>query len=304
MKKEVDLESYVQNFLSKRYIREEVELDEYIIKALELLESTDSFVRNRENEYEEKINDKIQWQITHDMYERSYEYVCGSLSLFILGQLQSCEASCRTAIEGAVNLHFVSIGDTTDKIVSYFKNHFEVEKKQNSSWEKAVDSSDVEDELKEYHRSLIDKKYEALSSYEAVLKKVMAEHNVDISLSETRWPSAYDRFRLIDDEIGYRTIYTALCSQSHNDPEDLLNHLICRAFGHDGFTAAKKAEQYFFSLYMVLQAVKYHIMASVMYLGKFDIPMIELTDKYKETLNLLMQSQKHKDILLVELSKQ
>ncbi|PJE54055.1 hypothetical protein TY87_17575 [Marinomonas sp. BSi20584] len=131
----------------------------------------------------------------------------------------------------------------------------------------------------------------------------MLAQGVNIDNYDAKWPSAFDRFRLINDEIGYRTIYTALCSQSHNDPEDLLNQLLCRSLNHDGFTSAKKAEQYFFSLYMILQAIKYHVMASAMYLGKLEISCEVLALKCNEILDLIESSQQHKDSLLTELSE-
>jgi hypothetical protein len=297
------LSKYCKKFLKKRFIKEDIELNSYVLEAIVFLESTDEFVRNAKKKNLDVIPKEIHWPIMSDMYERSYEYVCGSLSLFIIEQLQSCEASCRTAIEGAVNLHYVSLDDSLGKIISYFKNHFVVELKQNVNWNSAVDSSSVNEEIKDYHRSLISNKNDALSTYEAVLNKSMQEKGINISTYDAKWPSAYDRFRLIDDEIGYRTIYTALCSQSHNDPEDLLNELLCRTVSHDGFTSVKKAEQYFFSQYMILQAIKYHVMASAMYLGKLNISCKDLVLKYNEILELIGKSEKHKDSLLTELSK-
>jgi hypothetical protein len=297
------LSKYSQQFLKKRFILENIELNDYVLEAIDFLESTDELVRTSEKENQEIISQETYWPIMHDMYERSYEYVCGSLSLFIIEQLQSCEASCRTAIEGAVNLHYVSLGDSLGKIISYFKNHFEVELKQNVNWKSAVDSSNVDEDIKNYHRGLIANKNDALNTYEAVLNKSMLDEKINIDTYDAKWPSAFDRFRLIDDEIGYRTIYTALCSQSHNDPEDLLNHLLCRTLNHDGFTSAKKEEQYFFSLYMILQAIKYHVMASAMYLGKLEISCEELALKCNEILALIEKSQQHKDSLLRALSE-
>lgn len=296
------MSKYTHEFLKKRFILEDVELNDYILNAIDFLESTDELVKKAEKENLDTISQEAYWPIMNDMYERSYEYVCGSLSLFILQQLQSCEASCRTAIEGAVNLHYVSLGDSLGKIISYFKNHFEVELKQNVNWKSAVDTSNVDEEIKNYHQGLIANKNDALNTYEAVLNKSMSDKGININTYDSKWPSAFDRFRLIDDEIGYRTIYTALCSQSHNDPEDLLNKLLCRAINNDGFTLAKKEEQYYFSLYMILQAIKYHVMASAMYLGKLDISCKELSVKYNDILHLIVKSQEEKASVLSELT--
>jgi hypothetical protein len=297
------LSKYSKEFLKKRFIIEDIEVSDYVLKAIDFLESTDEFVRVSEKDNLDAITQETHWPIMHDMYERSYEYVCGSLSLFIIEQLQSCEASCRTAIEGAVNLHYVSLDDSLGKIISYFKNHFVVEFKQNVNWKSSVDTSGADERIKEYHRGLITNKNDALRNYEAILNKSMQDKGININAYDAKWPSAFDRFRLINDEIGYRTIYTALCSQSHNDPEDLLNHLLCRTINNVGFTSAKKEEQYFFSLYMVLQAIKYHIMASAMYLGKLGISCKDLSLKYNGILDLLVKSQQQKDNLLKELTE-
>lgn len=296
------MSNYITNFLKSRFIHEDIDLNEYVDEAITLLESCDEFVRETVTINIETLNSTVDFAIMHDMYERSYEYACGSLSLLVIGQLQSCEASCRTAIEGAVNLHYVSLGDSIGKIISYFKNHFEVERKQNVNWKTAVDAANADEEAKDHHRALINVKNEALDAYEAVVKKAMAEYDINIDSYEPSWPSAFDRFRLINDEIGYRTTYVALCSQSHNDPEDLLNRFMCRAINNDGFTSAKKAEQYFFSLYMVLQAVKYHIMASAMYLGKYNFSCEKLADKYNKALEILSTAEEHKSNMLNELT--
>jgi hypothetical protein len=298
------MSKYTQEFLKKRFILESIELNDYVTKAIDILECVDKLVRSSENEKMDTLNKETHWPIMHDMYNRSYEYVCGSLSLLIIGQLQSCEASCRTAIEGAVNLHYISLGDSLGKIISYFKNHIKIELKQNVNWKAAIDSSNVCEADKEYHRRLISNKNDALSNYEAIIKKSMNDAGVDVDKYEAKWPSGYDRFCLIDDEIGYRTVYVALCSQSHNDPEDLLNHLLSRVIGDAGLTSAKKEEQYFFSLDMVLQAIKYHIMASGMYLGKFELSCDELPLEHHKILDLMMLAQKDKHNLLNELTNQ
>jgi len=294
----------VTGFLKSRYIQEDIELNAYAVNAINILEDCDSIVREGIYKNHDTLNTQVDFAILCDMYERSYEYTCGSLSLLVIGQLQSCEASCRTAIEGAVNLHFISLGDSTGKIISYFRNHFEVERKQNVNWRSSVDVANVDETAKNHHRALIDEKNDALDKYEAVLRKAMSERGIDINNFDPKWPSAFDRFRLIDDEVGYRTVYVALCSQSHNDPEDLLNHFLCRAIGNEGFTSAKKAEQYFFSVYMVLQAVKYHVMASAMYLGKFNISCDDLAHKYNKALEMMELAMDHKNSVLSELSGQ
>jgi hypothetical protein len=90
-----------------------------------------------------------------------------------------------------------------------------------------------------------------------------------------RWPSTFDRFSEIGKEVDYRTIYAALCSQAHNDPEDILNNFILRITEVDGSEKSLEIEAYIFSLDMVLNSIRYYIEASAMYLGKYQISATE-----------------------------
>lgn len=115
------MNNYTREFLKKRHISEDIELNSFVLDAVDILESSYEFVVATKKENLELDSEETYWPILHDMYERSYEYVCGSLSLFVIEQLQSCEASCRTAIEGAVNLHYVSVGDSLKKLFYILK---------------------------------------------------------------------------------------------------------------------------------------------------------------------------------------
>lgn len=82
----------------------------------------------------------------------------------------------------------------------------------------------------------------------------------------------------------------ALCSQAHNDTEDILNILITRVISNvNGLEDARFIEQYYFSLYMVLTSIQFHIFASAMYIAKFEIKAKKLIDIYKKTTNLLIE---------------
>jgi hypothetical protein len=208
----------------------------------------------------------------HDMYIRSYEYCCGVLGCFLIGQFPSSEALCRTAIEGAINLHYVSLGDSMGKQIAYFKTHIKNERKQNSNWKSSVEQSGYPNDIKNHHLERIRGEDASLDQYEIMLRESLSLDRVDYDAVDIKWPSIFDRFREVDNEVGYRTVYAALCSQAHNDAEDVLNKIMSRVITNvEGLEEAQWVEKYNFSLYLLLTAIDYHIFSSAMYLSKIGI---------------------------------
>ncbi|WP_212630144.1 DUF5677 domain-containing protein [Pseudomonas sp. KB-10] len=278
----------VRGFITKRTLLSDMELNAPLHEAIYRLEATDKLARELLESNKALLEDLVYWPSLHDMYERSYEYCCGVLGCFLIAQFQSSEALCRTAIEGAVNLHYTSLGDSLSKQIAYFKNHLETERKQNINWKNSVASSSHSEELKQYHFEKIDQKNIALNNYEDMLRESLSLVQVGFDDINEKWPSIFDRFRAINDEIGYRTIYAALCSQAHNDAEDALNKIYARVCASvDGLDEAHFIEQYNFSLYMALMAIKYHIFASAMYIAKLEISAEPLIEHYKKVMDAI-----------------
>jgi len=280
----------VKDFFEKRAISTDIDMNKPLHNAILYLEESDKLLNKMIENNIEKLEKNVPWSSMHDMYKRSYNHVCGALSLFIVAQLQSSEALCRTAIESSVNLHFISLDDSMDKLIAYFKKYIKTERAENVTWRSSIENSDYPDESKEFHFKKITDKESALNHYEEMLQESLALAGVDYEGNNTRWPNIFERFRDIGHEVSYRTIYMALCSQAHNDPEDILNSLMTRVIANvDGLADANFREQYYFSLYMVITSIKFHIFASAMYIAKFDIKAKKIIDVYKKTTTLLIE---------------
>ena len=280
----------VKGFFEKRAIYTDIELNKPLHNIILYLEESNNILNKMIDKNINKLEKNIPWSTMHDMYKRSYNHICGALSLFIIAQLQSSEALCRTALESSVNLHYVSLGGSIDKLIAYFKNYIEVERKQNINWKSSIDNSSYPSEVKDFHRKKINTKNKALDQYEEMLKESLSLANVDYESNTTKWPNIFERFRAIDHEVSYRTIYMALCSQAHNDPEDILNNLMSRVIANvDGLTEANFIQQYNFSMYMLITCVQFHIFATAMYIAKFEINAKKIVDIYKKTTNLLVE---------------
>lgn len=275
----------IKEFIDKRTLSSEMELNEPLNNAIDILEKSNEIVLEIAEKNLVRLSEQVYWPSMHDMYKRSYEYCCGALGCFLIMQFQSSEALCRTAIEGAVNLHYVSLGDSMAKQIAYFKNHIEIGRKQNASWRMSVEQSDYPNAAKKHHFDSIEQKSRALDRYEDMLRQSLSLADVHFDESIRKWPSIFDRFREIGDEVGYRTVYLSLCSQVHNNAEDVLNSIMTRVVANvRGMDEAIFIQQYNFSLFMSLTAIQYHIMATAMYIGKFEIDTKGLMSLYKDVL--------------------
>ena len=80
----------------------------------------------------------------------------------------------------------------------------------------------------------------------------LALSGVNFDAVDLKWPSIFDRFKETKGEVNYRTVYAALCSQAHNDAEDILNKIMSRVIDNvTGLEDAQWVEQYNFSLYLL-----------------------------------------------------
>lgn len=222
-----------------------------------------------------KLELEPSWALLHAMSGRAMEQQAACIALYSHGYYAPAEALCRTVIEASVNLYYCSLGDSCSLILTYFRSHIETERKQNKSWQASVNSSAYPMEAKRDHLLRITNKEDALNKYEHVLTEAFSQIGLSYSLAAKEWPSIFDRFKAINKEVGYRTVYAALCSQAHNDAEDLLNdfvHSVCQV---EGAHKTQAAENKNFSLYMVLMGLAYLTEATVIYLAKYNLNVNE-----------------------------
>jgi hypothetical protein len=203
------------------------------------------------------------WGLLHRMYERATGHAAACLALLEQQRFAAAEALCRTLVESSVNLYYC-IGT----ILAYFKDHIEIERKQNRSWRSDVSSSALEEQEKLVHFAHIDHKAAVLDSYERALQTVFQQMGYQYSAASL-WPSIFDRFKAIGKEINYRTVYAALCSQAHSYPEDLLNDFMQNLSAVPGAAEAQRAENENFSVFIFLTSLALLVESSARYLVKY-----------------------------------
>jgi hypothetical protein len=265
----------VRRFLFKKHVSHDINLNPYVESAIEIIQLTDEEVARLIDLHHDSSKHQPAFEVLHDMYQKCQEFTSGALSAFLISHIGSAEALCRTAIESAVNLHYVSLGDDLANILAYFKNYLTTERKQNRQWLKSVEESNNSSDDKQYHIRLIVEKDNTLDHYEDALRSSLSIIHVDYNMYNDSWPSIFDRFVKIGKEIDYRTIYVALCSQAHNDPEDVLNSLMSRIIPVEGYADSVEIERYNFSLNMVIASISFYIEATAMFLAKYDISVTD-----------------------------
>jgi len=187
---------------------------------------------------------------------RVYSSVCGSLALVAIGQLQEAEIVARTIVESSVNTLYILKEDTENRLLQFFLSYIDIERTQNQRWEKTLATHDRAETME--HRERIKQKALALDAYERFLASVATQ--VNVAQPSRVWPKMDRLFQAIGQELGYRTVYAALCSQSHHDAEDILNRFFVDSHPETGDLSSRmRREKHTFSLYMVLSAVNYFL---------------------------------------------
>jgi len=222
------------------------------------------------------LESRQDWLVLRDMYERAHEHTAGAVTCITIGNVASAEALCRTSLESSITLHYVSVNDIFTVVAGYFQSYIVSEKEQNRKWHNSIEASGFDESVQLAHRAELNKKESALKRYQTTLGAWLDQIG-SVSLgSSPKWPSVFDRFKEIGKELSYRTVYAALCSQSHADAEDIINHLMSRLLSSD--TSARKdyhkmlqRENEWFSTLMIAFAIEEYIEATAMFLGKFNI---------------------------------
>lgn len=237
--------------------------------AVDLFQALQREVKGATERHINELDEAHAWALLHSMYLRSSAHTEACLVLLSNEHFASAEALCRTIVESAVNLYYSSRGDSAANVLIYFKDYISTERDQNRKWRNSVATSKYPKASKDNHFDRIANKDLALNKYEHILTEAFGQIGIVYSKTSESWPPIFDRFKEIDKEVEYRTIYAALCSQAHNDPEDLLNEFVHGVLQTPGMEEAQDFENRNFARYMVLVALAFHIESTAIYLAKF-----------------------------------
>ena len=68
-----------------------------------------------------------------------------------------------------------------------------------------------------------------------------------------------DIYKKLDREIEYQTVFRAMCGQSHQNPEDLINSLLYSITDNMDLEKLAKDEKHCFSIFICLWSMRYFL---------------------------------------------
>jgi hypothetical protein len=205
------------------------------------------------------------------MLDKVYEYAVASLTLYIVGHPLSGEVVARTTVEAAINVLYVLNGNRVERLWQYFSSYIATERRQNKLWLEAI--SGYSEDSRKIHLSGMARKEKVLKGSEQILESFFQK--IGFTDSKAFWPSLFDRFKSLGKAASYRTVYAAMCSQAHNDAEDLLNKFLVYSIGDAEMRTALASETSNFSQMLIYFGLQYYLEANLVYAMAFGLSEAE-----------------------------
>jgi hypothetical protein len=244
----------------------------YEVEAVYWLEHSKTVIALSVSSHVERLVNEPTWGLLQAMLDRAYEYAAASLILYIVGQPSSGEVVARTTVEAAINVLYILNGNRIERLWQYLSSYIATERRQNKLWLDTI--SEYSDEDKQAHLSAMAQKEKALNLSEKFLNRAFQQMGFP-SRADASWPSLFDRFKTLGKATSYRTVYAAMCSQAHNDAEDLLNKFIIHATGTNKLQDELNSETVNFSRMLVYFGLQHYFEASRSYAKCFGLTEAE-----------------------------
>lgn len=112
------------------------------------------------------------------------------------------------------------------------------------------------------HREEIERKRGGIAQQEILTQEF--PRAAGIARPPQPWPKIADRFRALGEEVDYRVLYAAMCSQTHNDAEDLFNTVALGIMKHHrpgeaalAYEVRLRREEAYFARFLMYRSVEY-----------------------------------------------
>ena len=192
-----------------------------------------------------------------NQFHRVFDVLSGMLALSALGQAQAAEVLSRTTMESALTLTYIVKENTNVRVMQYFSKYIKQEREQNRKWRKAAES--LPEQVGKEHKNRVTQKDDSLRSYEESLKQFASHLGMEFPPAKG-FPNFITVCESLEKSIDYRTVYMAMCSQTHHDAEDSLNRLLAGISDNaDNLEKTLRLETNNFSYFLIIYAVRYYI---------------------------------------------
>ncbi|MBD2099593.1 hypothetical protein H6F94_01595 [Leptolyngbya sp. FACHB-261] len=208
------------------------------------------------------------WGLLLSMLDRTFEHAEASIVSYLTGSPASSEVISRTTVESSLNIMYILKGDRISRLYQYFLHYFEGEEKEVVRW--LALTSSIDESGAKVHRSSAEKKRKALKFLQEFVDRARSELGLKV-VENRKWPNISERFKILGLELDHRTLYAAMCSQTHNDAEDLLNYFVFVSLGNEDLRNKIALETINFSRLLIYSGIRYYIKASISYAECFGL---------------------------------
>lgn len=206
------------------------------------------------------------------LLDRSYETAAGALALITIGHLREAEILSRSVFESSVTTAFIAKEMPSERLAQFFRSYVRNEREQNVKWSKDVEGAPTE--IKKGHEARITQKNGTMDAYEQFIDGFIAHCGIDTEKTH-KWPGLIDRLTELGRRIDYRTVYAAMCSQSHHDAEDVINYFFANSVaGADEISDRMEREADTFSVFMVLFGLQWFVEAILTVCRYLEFPTV------------------------------
>lgn len=200
------------------------------------------------------------WGMVRAMILRGFAHADAGFVCLAAGAVATAEVVSRVILESALNVLYILEQDRVGRLYDYLAAYVAQERSELAKWEAVLRG--IPDEEAAVHRKEIEQKEPAVSQQESITQQFARD--AGITRAAQPWPKIADRFRAVGDEVDYRVLYAAMCSQTHNDAEDLFNTFVLGVLAHlhpgqvsQQFKTRQKAENAFFARLLMYRSVEY-----------------------------------------------
>jgi hypothetical protein len=204
--------------------------------------------------------------VARQLLARCAEHVEGALAAFATSSGASAELIARVAIESSVTIRFI-LRDPQPRLAAYFRHHVDDVDKQVRHWRNVAAS--LPGDAKVIPEAACDQRDAANRAMRSFVDRL--EQELIGSRAPEKWPAQVsERFRALDDEVTYRTVYARLCSETHFDAEETLRYGLGQ-LGGDELLERMALETIGFTRLMISIAVTYFLHAALDYASRYSM---------------------------------
>lgn len=200
------------------------------------------------------------WALVRAMILRGFAHVDAGVICLATGSVATAEIVSRAILECAINVLFTLQQDRAGRLYDYLAAHVSQERAELGRWESMIGGLPPEEAAA--HRTEIDRKREAVDHQDVIAQEFAS--GAGITRPAQPWPKIGERFRAVGCELDHRVLYAAMCSQAHNDAEDLFNIFVVGAVSHLNpgqvareFEKRQAAENAFFARLLLYRSLEY-----------------------------------------------